>query len=99
MNINFLSKIEDIKQAIGGTWALSREPETEWVCLEQGNLKIFKKLCQKGDNVLPEKFLKEREEITPYLAFTKNGVGGGIITLQDQYITLSDNSLVLIIRI
>ena len=97
MNINFLSKIEDIKQAIGGTWALSREPETEWVCLEQGNLKIFKKLCQKGDNVLPEKFLKEREEITPYLAFTKDGISGGVITLQQQYIELTGSAIVIIL--
>lgn len=97
MNINFLSKIEDIKQAIGGTWALSREPETEWVCLEQGNLKIFKKLCQKGDNVLPEKFLKEREDITPYLAFTKDGISGGVITLQQQYIELTGSAIVIIL--
>ena len=97
MNINFLSKIEDIKQAITGTWSLSKDHD--WTSLEQGNLKLYKKLCTKGKNVLPDKFLQNREDITPYLAFTKNGVSGGIIRLQDQYITLSESSLVVIINV
>ena len=86
MNINFLSKVEDIKQAIAGTWSLSKDHD--WTSLEQGNLKLYKKLCTKGKNVLPDKFLQDREDITPYLAFTKNGVSGGVITVQEQYITL-----------
>ena len=97
MNINFLSKIEDIKQAIAGTWSLSKDHD--WTSLEQGNLKLYKKLCTKGKNVLPDKFLQDREDITPYLAFTKNGVSGGVITVQQQYITLSESSLVVIINV
>ena len=97
MNINFLSKIEDIKQAVGGTWALS--VDDGWTCLEQGNLKIYKKLCNSGKNVLPNKFISERDDITPFLAFTKSGVTGGVIGVQDQYITLNANSLVLIVKV
>ena len=95
MNINFLSKVEDIKQAIAGTWSLSKDHD--WTSLEQGNLKLYKKLCTKGKNVLPDKFLQDREDITPYLAFTKNGVTGGIITAQQQYIELDSSALVIIL--
>ena len=95
MNINFLSKIEDIKQAIAGTWSLSKDHD--WTSLEQGNLKLYKKLCTKGKNVLPDKFLQNREDITPYLAFTKNGVSGGVITLQQQYIELDSSAIVIIL--
>ena len=95
MNINFLSKIEDIKQAIAGTWSLSKDHD--WTSLEQGNLKLYKKLCTEGKNVLPDKFLQNREDITPYLAFTKNGVTGGVITLQQQYIELDSSAIVIIL--
>ena len=95
MNINFLSKVEDIKQAIAGTWSLSKDHD--WTSLEQGNLKLYKKLCTKGKNVLPDKFLQDREDITPYLAFTKNGLTGGVITVQQQYIELDSSSLVIIL--
>ena len=95
MNINFLSKVEDIKQAIAGTWSLSKDHD--WTSLEQGNLKLYKKLCTKGKNVLPDKFLQDREDITPYLAFTKNGLTGGVITVQQQYIELDSSALVIIL--
>ena len=97
MIINYGSNLDDIKQAIAGTWSLSKDHD--WTSLEQGSLKLYKKLCTKGKNVLPDKFLQDREDITPYLAFTKNGVSGGVITLQEQYITLSESSLVIIIDI
>ena len=97
MLINFGSNLDDIRQAIKGTWSLSKNHD--WTSLEQGNLKLYKKLCTKGKNVLPDKFLQDREDITPYLAFTKNGVTGGVITLQEQYITLSESSLVVIINV
>ena len=95
MNINFLSKVEDIKQAIAGTWSLSKDHD--WTSLEQGNLKLYKKLCTEGKNVLPDKFLQDREDITPYLAFTKNGVSGGLIRLQQQYIELDSSAIVIIL--
>jgi hypothetical protein len=34
-----------------------------------------------------------------YLAFTKDAVKGGVITLQDQYVELDSNALVIIINI
>ena len=97
MIINYGSNLDDIRQAIKGTWSVSKDHD--WTSLEQGNLKLYKKLCTKGKNVLPDKFLQDREDITPYLAFTKTGVTGGVITVQQQYITLSENSLVVIINV
>lgn len=95
MIINQGSKINDILQAIAGTWAVSKD--NGWKCLEIGEMKVFKKLCQKGNNVLPETFIKNRNEVTPYMKFEKANLSGGIIGLQDQYITLDENALVIIL--
>ena len=97
MLINFGSKIEDIRQAIQGTWNIS--VDNGWKCLEQGHLTLYKKLCSVGNNVLPQTFMNNRTEVVPYISFTKNGVTGGVITLQEQYITLSESSLVVIINV
>lgn len=97
MTINAGSKIEDILQAIKGTWSVSSD--NGWVCKELGEIKIYKKLCEAGNNVLPATFMKNRTDIVPYMKFEKDQMSGGIITLQDQYITLESNSLVVILMV
>ena len=96
MIINFGSKLEDIRQAVKGTWNLTKD--NEWRCLEMGELKLYRKLCKAGNNVLPKTFIEQRTDITPYLVFEKDKVSGGLITLQEQYVTLENNGLVLIIQ-
>ena len=51
MIINQTSKIQDILQAVKGTWNITSD--TDWKCLEMGELKLYKKLCKAGNNVLP----------------------------------------------
>lgn len=97
MLINAGSKIEDILQAIKGTWSVSSDDG--WVCKELGEIKIYKKLCNAGDNVLPSTFMKNRTDVVPFIKFEKNSMSGGIITLQDQYITLEANALVVILMV
>ena len=97
MLINFGSKIEDIRQALQGTW--NNITDEGWNVVELGTIKFYKKVCQKGNNVLPSTFLKNRMDVVGYLAFTKDNVTGGVINLQQQYIELSENSLVIIINI
>jgi hypothetical protein len=96
MIINDFSKIQDILQAVKGTWNITKDDN--WRCLEMGELKIYRKLCNAGDNVLPKTFINQRKDITPYLVFYKKNLTGGIIGLQDQYITLEQNGLVIIIQ-
>ena len=96
MIINPGSKIEDIRQAIQGTW--SNIKDNDWSIIELGTIKIYQKLCNSGKNVLPNTFLKNRTSICGYFAFTKNAVNGGVIGVQDQYIELESNSLVLVIQ-
>ena len=96
MIINFGSKLEDIRQAVKGTWNLTKD--NEWRCLEMGELKLYRKLCKAGNNVLPKTLIEQRTDITPYLVFEKDKVSGGLITLQEQYVTLENNGLVLIIQ-
>ncbi len=97
MIVNFGSKLDDIKQAVAGTWAVTTDKG--WKCYELGKIKLFKKLCQEGNNVLPETFIKNRTDITPYMKFEKENMSGGVIGLQDQYITLESSSLVVILMI
>lgn len=97
MTINQGSKIEDIKEAVKGTWSVSTD--NGWKCVELGAIKLYRKLCQKGINVLPSKFLQNREDVVGYMAFTKDNVTGGVIGVQDQAITLESNALVIIINI
>ena len=95
MIINQTSKIQDILQAVKGTWNITSD--TDWKCLEMGELKLYKKLCKAGNNVLPKTFIEQRTDICGYIAFTKDDVTGGVINLQQQYITLSENALVVIL--
>lgn len=96
MLINFGSNIDDIKQAIAGTWSVSQDDG--WRCVELGHIKLYKKMCKAGKTVLPSTFMKERTEVVGYMAFSKDDVTGGCITLQDQYIELKTNALVVIIN-
>lgn len=97
MNINQRSVLKDVLEALQGTWDYS--VENEWTCYEIGKIFIWRKLCNKGKNVLPDKFLKDRTSVTPYLKFESNNVTGGCITLQQQYIELDNNAVVVILGI
>lgn len=97
MIVNQGSKIADVLQAIQGVW--NNVVDNEWQVVELGTIKFYRKLCKKGNNVLPSTFLKNRQNVVGYLAFTKDNVNGGVINLQQQYIELSENSLVIIINI
>lgn len=97
MLINQGSKLADVLQAIQGTW--TNVTDNEWTVVELGTIKFYKKMCQKGNNVLPSTFLKNRMGVVGYLAFTKDNVTGGVINLQQQYIELESNALVIIINI
>jgi len=97
MTINQGSKIEDVREAIKGTWSVSTD--NGWKCVELGAIKLYKKMCKEGNNVLPSTFLKNRNDVVGYWAFTKDSVTGGVITLQQEYITLNSNALVIIIEI
>lgn len=96
MNINAGSTIKDILQSLAGTWNIS--VDNGWKCLEQGHLTLYKKLCGSGNNVLPQTFMNNRTEVVPYISFTKDGVSGGVINLQQQFIELESNALVIIIN-
>ncbi len=96
MNINAGSTIKDILQSLAGTWNVS--VDNGWKCLEQGHLTLYKKLCGEGNNVLPQTFMNNRTEVVPYISFTKDGVSGGVINLQQQFIELESNALVIIIN-
>lgn len=96
MNINAGSTIKDILQSLAGTWNVS--VDNGWKCLEQGHLTLYKKLCGSGNNVLPQTFMNNRTEVVPYISFTKDGVSGGVINLQQQFIELESNALVIIIN-
>lgn len=96
MTINQGSSVNDILQGLAGTWNVS--VDNKWKCLEQGHLTLYKKLCKEGKNVLPQTFMNNRTEVVPYMAFTKDGISGGVINLQQQFIELESNALVIIIN-
>lgn len=96
MLINQGSKLNDILQAVAGTWSVS--VDNDWRCVELGHIKLYKKMCKAGNNVLPTTFMQNRTEVNGYLAFTKDDVTGGVIGVQDQYIELKSNALVIIIN-
>lgn len=96
MIINDKSVLADILQAVAGTWNVATD--NDWKCIEIGKLRLFKKLCTKGSNVLPNKFLEEREDITPVLEFRKNDVTGQVLTLQQNAIVVNENAIVIIIQ-
>ena len=98
MEINQTSSINEVIQALYGTWDLSKQTNQDvtWKVLENGNLRIFK-----TDSIpLPDKFIQTRNEITPYFKFSKNGIEGGIITLQDTALKLDsdENKLIMILQ-
>ena len=84
MDINYKSSLNEVLQAISGTWDVS--VTNDWTCVELGKIRLFKKLVD-GASPLPDSFIERRNEITPYLVFHKDSVEGGVITLQDTAIT------------
>ena len=44
MIINYASKLQDVLQAIKGTWAVSED--NGWKCHELGEIKFYRKLCK-----------------------------------------------------
>ena len=93
MQINDKSNLNEVLQAISGTWDIS--VSNGWRCAELGNVRIFKKLVDCA-SPLPDTFIERRNEITPYIVFHKDTIEGGVITLQDTAITA--NGLVLILQ-
>ena len=93
MDVNFKSTLDEVLQALSGTWDVSEADG--WRAVELGKVRLFKKLVD-GASPLPDSFIERRNEITPYLVFHKDSVEGGVITLQDTAITA--NGLVLILQ-
>lgn len=92
MELNIKSPLPEVLQALSGTWDLSSSDG--WKVLESGKMRMFKKLV-KGATPLPDKFIKSRTEITPYLLFNKDSMTGGVIGLQDTAIEV-DGLLIII---
>ena len=93
MQINDKSNLNEVLQAISGTWDIS--VSNDWKCAELGKVRLFKKLVD-GASPLPDTFIERRNEITPYIVFHKNTIEGGVITLQDT--AISANGLCIIIQ-
>jgi hypothetical protein len=96
MIINDKSVLKDILQAVSGTWSVAED--NGWRCIECGKIRFFKKVCAAGSNVLPQKFIKERTEVTPVLEFRKNSIAGQVLTLQQTAIECQQNCVCLIIQ-
>lgn len=102
MEINNSSPLQEVLQALSGTWDISESDG--WKVLEVGKFRIFKKLTPKDRTetsiALPPKFINQRKEITPYLTFKADTMSGGIINLQQTAIDLgtTDPMLVVIIQ-
>lgn len=93
MEINYKSPLDELLQALSGTWDVSNVDG--WHTAELGKVRLFKKLVD-GASPLPDTFIERRTEITPYMVFHKDTMEGGVITLQDTAITA--NGLVIIIQ-
>ena len=93
MQINLKSNLDEVVQALSGTWDMS--VTNDWKVAELGKIRLFKKLVS-GVEPLPDSFIERRNEITPYLVFHKDSVEGGVIKLQDTAITA--NGLVIILQ-
>lgn len=96
MLINDKSILKDVLQSMAGTWDLSTDDG--WKVIEQGKIRLFKKLLTKGSNVLPKKFLNNRKEVCPVMLFTKNGLAGQTLDLQQNAIDVQENCICLIIQ-
>lgn len=98
MIINDKSAIKDVLQALAGTWDLTKSEENGWYCIEIGKVRLFKKILTKGSNVLPKRFLNNRNEVCPVMLFTKNGMTGQTLDLQQNAIDVQENCVCLIIQ-
>ena len=96
MIINDKSVLKDVLQSIAGTWDLSTD--NGWKVLEMGKVRLFKKLLAKGSNVLPKKFLNNRNEVCPVMLFTKKGLTGQTLDLQQNAIEVKENCVCIIIQ-
>lgn len=96
MVINDKSVLKDVLQSVAGTWDLSTD--NDWRVLEMGKVRLFKKLLSKGSNVLPKKFLNNRKEVCPVMLFTKLGLTGQTLDLQQNAIEVQENCVCVIIQ-
>lgn len=96
MLINDKSVLKDVLQSIAGTWDLSTDDG--WKVLELGKVRLFKKIIQAGSNVLPKRFLNNRNEVCPVMLFTKDGITGQTLDLQQNAIEVQENCVCLIIQ-
>ena len=96
MIINDKSVLKDVLQSVSGTWDLSTD--NGWKVLEMGKVRLFKKLLSKGSNVLPKKFLNNRKEVCPVMLFTKKGLTGQTLDLQQNAIDVKENCVCIIIQ-
>ena len=96
MIINDKSLLKDVLQSVAGTWDLSTD--NDWRVLEMGKVRLFKKLLTKGSNVLPNKFLNNRKEVCPVMLFTKKGLTGQTLDLQQNAIDVKENCVCIIIQ-
>ena len=96
MTINDHSVLADVLQSLAGTWDLSTNDG--WKAIELGKIRLFKKLLTKGSNVLPKKFLNNRKEVCPVMLFTKNGLTGLTLDVQQNAIEVQENCVCLIIQ-
>ena len=96
MVINDKSVLKDVLQSVAGTWDLSSD--NGWKVLEMGKVRLFKKLLTKGSNVLPKKFLNNRKEVCPVMLFTKVGLTGQTLDLQQNAIEVQENCVCVIIQ-
>lgn len=88
--------MKDVLQSVAGTWDLSTD--NGWRVLEMGKVRLFKKLLTKGSNVLPKKFLNNRKEVCPVMLFTKKGLTGQTLDLQQNAIDVQENCVCIIIQ-
>lgn len=96
MIINDKSVLKDVLQSVAGTWDLSSD--NGWRVLEMGKVRLFKKLLSKGSNVLPKKFLNNRKDVCPVMLFTKKGLTGQTLDLQQNAIEVKENCVCVIIQ-
>lgn len=96
MIINDKSVLKDVLQSVAGTWDLSTD--NGWKVLEMGKVRLFKKLLTKGSNVLPKKFLNNRKDVCPVMLFTKKGLTGQTLDLQQNAIEVQENCVCIIIQ-
>lgn len=99
MEINLTSTLNEVLQALSGTWNISTGDG--WKVLEIGKMRLFKKLVEKDRDdssiALPSQFINNRQEITPYLTFKRDSISGGLINLQQTAIDLQSKEAMMVI--